>query len=84
VEIAQLYIEDLVTSSTWAQKELKAFRRVSLAAGEARKVRFDLSVAELSLVDAEGRRVVEPGDFRVHIGSSSRPQDLLGAGFAVA
>ncbi|WP_441287408.1 glycoside hydrolase family 3 N-terminal domain-containing protein [Sorangium sp. KYC3313] len=84
VEIIQLYIEDLVTSSTWAQKELKAFRRVSLGAGEARKVRFDLPVAELSLVDAEGRRAVEPGDFRVHIGSSSRPQDLLSAGFAVA
>lgn len=83
VEIVQLYIEDLVTSSTWAFKELKAFRRVSLAAGEARRVRFDLPASELSIVDAEGRRVVEPGDFRVHVGASSRPQDLLSAGFVV-
>lgn len=84
VEIAQLYIEDRVTSSTWALKELKAFRRLRLAAGEARTVRFDVPVSALSLIDAEGRRVVEPGEFRVHIGSSSRPQDLLSAGFAVA
>ncbi|WP_434047025.1 MULTISPECIES: glycoside hydrolase family 3 N-terminal domain-containing protein [Sorangium] len=84
VEIVQLYIEDLVTSSTWAQKELKAFRRLTLAAGEARTVRFDVPASELSLLDAEGRRVVEPGDFRVHIGASSRPEDLVSAGFAVA
>ncbi|MGK3995198.1 glycoside hydrolase family 3 N-terminal domain-containing protein [Sorangium sp. So ce1024] len=84
VEIAQLYIEDLVTSSTWAVKELKAFRRVALAAGEARAVRFDVPASELSIVDAEGRRVVEPGELRVHIGASSRPQDLVSAGFVVA
>ncbi|WP_437692036.1 glycoside hydrolase family 3 N-terminal domain-containing protein [Sorangium sp. So ce176] len=84
VEIVQLYIEDLVTSSTWALKELKAFRRLTLAAGEARTVRFDVPASELSLLDAEGRRVVEPGDFRVHIGASSRPEDLVSAGFAVA
>ncbi|WP_437290447.1 glycoside hydrolase family 3 N-terminal domain-containing protein [Sorangium sp. So ce406] len=84
VEIVQLYIEDLVTSSTWAMKELKAFRRLTLAPGEARTVRFDVPASELSLLDAEGRRVVEPGDFRVHIGASSRPQDLVSAGFAVA
>ncbi|KYF80174.1 glycosyl hydrolase [Sorangium cellulosum] len=84
VEIVQLYIEDLVTSSTWAVKELKAFRRLTLAPGEARTVRFDVPASELSLLDAEGRRVVEPGDFRVHIGASSRPQDLVSAGFAVA
>ncbi|WP_437959785.1 glycoside hydrolase family 3 N-terminal domain-containing protein [Sorangium sp. So ce119] len=84
VEIVQLYIEDLVTSSTWALKELKAFRRLTLAPGEARTVRFDVPASELSLLDAEGRRVVEPGDFRVHIGASSRPQDLVSAGFAVA
>ncbi|WP_437309911.1 glycoside hydrolase family 3 N-terminal domain-containing protein [Sorangium sp. So ce388] len=84
VEIVQLYIEDLVTSSTWALKELKAFRRLSLAAGEARTVRFDVPASELSILDAEGRRVVEPGEFRVHVGASSRPQDLLSAAFAVA
>lgn len=84
VEIAQLYIEDLVTSSTWAVKELKAFRRLTLAAGEARTVRFDVPASELSIVDAEGRRVVEPGELRVHIGASSRPEDLVSAGFAVA
>ncbi|XXU10194.1 glycoside hydrolase family 3 N-terminal domain-containing protein [Sorangium sp. So ce854] len=84
VEIAQLYIEDLVTSSTWAVKELKAFRRLPLAAGEARAVRFDVPASELSILDAEGRRVVEPGELRVHIGASSRPEDLVSAGFVVA
>ncbi|AUX21848.1 beta-D-glucoside glucohydrolase [Sorangium cellulosum] len=84
VEIVQLYIEDRVTSSTWAVKELKASARLNLAAGEARTVRFDVPAAELSIVDAEGRRVVEPGEFWVHIGASSRAQDLLSAGFAVA
>ena len=47
-------------------------------------VRFDVPASALSLIDAEGRRVVEPGEFRVHIGASSRPQDLLSAGFDVA
>jgi beta-glucosidase len=58
-------------------RELKDFRRVSLEAGEKRRVSFDVPHSAFSLVDSEARRVVEPGNFHVLVGSSSRPDDLL-------
>ena len=75
-EVVQVYISDLVTSVSWADRELKAFRRVRLDPGQTCKVVFDLPVAEWTLVDAECRRKVEPGQFQVLVGSSSRRKDL--------
>ena len=75
-EVVQVYISDLVTSVSWADRELKAFRRVRLDPGQTCKVVFDLTVAEWTLVDAECRRKVEPGQFQVLVGSSSRREDL--------
>ncbi|PXY80038.1 beta-glucosidase [Bifidobacterium indicum] len=75
-EVVQVYISDLVTSVSWADRELKAFRRVRLDPGQTCKVVFDLPVAEWTLVDAECRRKVEPGQFQVLVGSSSRREDL--------
>lgn len=83
VATVQLYIEDLVTSATWAVRELKGFARVALAPGEERRVEISVPAAACSIVDAEGRRVVEAGDFRVHVGSSSRPADCLSENFRV-
>jgi beta-glucosidase len=83
VEVIQLYIEDLVTSATWARRELKGFQRVALAAGARQAIRFELPVSELTIVDPEGRRVVEPGRFRVLIGNSSRDGDLQAREFQV-
>ena len=75
-EVVQVYISDLVTSVSWADRALKAFRRVRLDPGQTCKVVFDLPVAEWTLVDAECRRKVEPGQFQVLVGSSSRREDL--------
>lgn len=82
-EIVQLYVADEVTSVTWVNHALKAFARVSLAPGETRQVRFTVPYEAFSLVDAEARRIVEPGKFEVQVGSSSRPQDLLRASLYV-
>ena len=75
-EVVQVYISDLVTSVSWADRELKAFQRVQLDPGQTRKVVFDLPVAEWALVDADCNRRVEPGQFQVLVGSSSRRKDL--------
>ena len=83
-EIVQLYVSDVVTSVTWADHELKAFRRVDLAAGETKTVSFDLPVSACTIVNADNERVVEPGDFEVQIGHSSRDTDLKKATFTVS
>lgn len=83
LETVQAYVSDLVTSVTWAEKELKTYRQIRLAPGESREVTIELPVAACGLVDAEGRRVVEPGAFELLVGSSSRDDDLLRAGFTV-
>lgn len=84
IETVQLYIRDLVTSVSWVDKELKAFRQVNLAPGETSRVELVLPVAQCTIVDAGGHRVVEPGDFEVLVGHSSRETDLLVAPFTIA
>jgi len=57
-------------------KELKGFRRVWLAPSETRTVTFDITFAMLSFYDAHTKYTVEPGDFEIMIGTSSRDDDL--------
>lgn len=83
LETVQLYVRDLVTSVTWAHLELKAWRQVWLQAGQRLVLDLELPVAECSLVNARGQRVVEPGDFELLVGPSSRSGDLLAARFSV-
>ena len=64
-EVVQLYISDVVTSFTWACKELKLFRRVTLEPGETRRVAFDLPVDSCTIVNGDAERIVEPGEFKV-------------------
>jgi beta-glucosidase len=78
-EIAQVYLSDVVTSATWVNKALKGFARVHLSPGEKKTVRFELPWEAFQIVDAEGRSVVEPGEFEVLVGPSSRDSDLLKA-----
>jgi beta-glucosidase len=78
-EVVQVYVSDVVTSVTWVNKALKGFARVHLAAGERKNVSVTLPWEAFQLVDAEGRSVVEPGDFDVLVGPSSRDRDLLKA-----
>lgn len=82
-ETVQLYVRDEVTSASWADKELKAHRQVELAPGATARVRLDLAVADCTIVDAQGRRVVEPGDLEVLVGPSSCDETLLAARFTV-
>ncbi|MFX4292215.1 glycoside hydrolase family 3 N-terminal domain-containing protein [Streptomyces bohaiensis] len=82
-ETVQLYIRDEVTSASWTDRELKAFRQVELAPGEERRVVLELPVADCSIVDAEGVRRVEPGEFEALVGPSSRPDSLLPVPFTV-
>ncbi|MCW5951757.1 MAG: glycoside hydrolase family 3 C-terminal domain-containing protein [Propionibacteriaceae bacterium] len=83
-ETVQVYVSDLVTSVSWADQELKAFRQIELAPGESRTVDLELPVAACTIVDAAGLRVVEAGEFELRVGPSSRPGTQLRARFTVA
>jgi len=83
LETVQVYISDRVTSASWADKELTAYRQVRVAPGESRVVPVEVPIAACSIVDAQGRRVVEPGEFELLVGHSSTDEDLLRASFAL-
>ena len=83
-EVVQLYIGDIVTSYSWTDRELKAFQRVKLEPGESKTVVFDIPVSDCTIVDSEANRIVEPGEFEVLIGHSSRREDLKRTTFIVA
>ena len=70
-EVVQLYLRDEQASVVTPFIQLKAFRRVSLAAGESRTVEFVLTREHLKILDLSLNWVVEPGFFTVLIGSSS-------------
>ena len=70
-EIVQLYIHDLVSSVTRPIMELKDFKRISLASGEAKTVEFVITPDKLSFLDLNMKSVVEPGWFDIMVGTSS-------------
>lgn len=70
-EVAQLYVTDKVGSVTRPVRELKGFRRVSLAPGEDTVVRFELPVSDLAFYGIDMTRAVEPGAFAVAVGGDS-------------
>jgi beta-glucosidase len=70
-EVVQLYLHDKEASTPRPIKALKGFRRISLAPGEKKTVQFMLTAEDLSMVDAEGKWVVEPGQFELLVGASS-------------
>ena len=75
-EVVQLYIRDKFSQVTRPVKELKGFKRVSLKPGQEREVDFDITPDMLAYYNLNMNWVVEPGDFRVMVGSSSRNKDL--------
>jgi beta-glucosidase len=77
-EVVQLYTRDLVSSVTTYEKNLRGFERVELKPDEKKTVNFTLTPADLSLWDRQMHFVVEPGTFRVMIGSSSEDIRLTG------
>jgi len=78
-EVVQLYIRDAVASVTRPVKELKGFRRITLKPGEEKPVEFKLKLEDLSFLNHEMKRVVEPGEFKVMVGSSSEDIRLTGS-----
>lgn len=70
-EVVQLYIRDLVGSVTRPVKELKDFAKIFLKAGESKKVEFTITPEKLKFYDINMNFVVEPGDFKVFVGTNS-------------
>jgi beta-glucosidase len=83
LETVQVYVRDVVTSATWADRELKSFVQVHLQPGATQEVALSVPATACSIVTADGRRTVEPGDFELLVGRSSRPPDLLVARFTI-
>jgi beta-glucosidase len=79
VEIVQVYVSDLITSATWVDKALKGFARLHLAPGENKTAQVELPWQAFQIVNAQGLNVVEPGEFEILVGPSSRDRDLLKA-----
>jgi beta-glucosidase len=77
-EVVQLYLHDELASVAQPVIALKGFARIHLAPGEERVVTFRLGPDELRLLDRDLHWVVEPGDFRVLVGASSKDIRLRG------
>jgi beta-glucosidase len=70
-EIVQMYIRDVVASSTRPLKELKGFDKISLKAGESKVVTFTITKELLEFYNFDLEKVAEPGEFKVFIGKDS-------------
>lgn len=80
-EVVQLYVKDLEASCRVPHHSLRGFQRLHLAPGESRRVGFELGERDFSLIDEAGKRVLEPGRFRLTLGGSqpdARSVALLG------
>ena len=75
-EVVQLYIRDLVSSVTRPVKELKGFKRIGLKAGESTTITLTIKPEHLSFTNVKMEFDVEPGDFEIMVGNSSRNEDL--------
>ena len=75
-EVVQMYIRDRVSSVTRPVKELEGFAKVSLEPGEATTVSLDITPESLAFHDIDMKYVVEPGEFEIMVGNSSRAEDL--------
>lgn len=83
-EVVQLYLSDVAASVPVSIRQLQGFKRIHLALGEKKQVTFTLTPRQLSLIDEEGRRVIEPGEFQVAVGGRQpRPEDLARKGAEV-
>lgn len=82
-ETVQLYIQDVISSVSTPVKELKGFTKLGIEPGQTKTVTFVLTPDDLALLNRHLERVVEPGEFKVFIGSSSEDIRLSGS-FVVA
>ena len=75
-EIVQLYISDKYSSVTRSVKELKEFQRVSLKPDESKVITFELDKSAFAFYDLDMNFIIEAGEFEIHVGNSSRDEDL--------
>ena len=71
-EVVQLYIRDMLSSVSRPVMELKGFQRIHLVPGETKEIAFTITPEMLSMLNEQMQTIIEPGDFRVMIGASSR------------
>lgn len=76
-EVVQLYLRDLVASTTRPVKELRAFKMVELAPGETKEVRFEITDEMLQFYNADKEWTSEEGEFEVMVGGNSRDVQKL-------
>ncbi|AJP71646.1 glycoside hydrolase family 3 N-terminal domain-containing protein [Sphingomonas hengshuiensis] len=77
-EVAQLYIRDRTAGITRPVRQLKGFRKIALAPGEAREVLFTLSRRDLMFIGRDNRPIAEPGAFDLWIAPSAEAEGLHG------
>jgi beta-glucosidase len=75
-EVVQMYIRDCISSVTRPVKELKGFKKVWLNPGATKTVVIDITPASLAFYDVSMKYTVEPGEFEILVGNSSRDTDL--------
>jgi beta-glucosidase len=75
-EVVQLYVRDCVSSVTRPVRELKGFQKILLSPGETKTVALEITPDSLAFHDIHLKYVVEPGDFEIMVGNSSREVDL--------
>lgn len=75
-EVVQLYIKDILSSIVRPVQELKGFQRIHLKAGEEKEIVFEITPELLEQLNEELKPIIEPGTFRIMIGSSSRDLPL--------
>lgn len=75
-EIVQLYISDIYSEVSRPVKELRGYRRIFLRRGETMTVSFEITPEKLSYYNASMDKVMEKGEYRIMIGTSSRDEDL--------
>jgi beta-glucosidase len=74
-EVVQLYVSNLNASVPTPIRQLAGFERIHLEAGQTKTVTFTLTPHQLSVIDDEGQRIVEPGEFQVAIGGHQPTAD---------
>ena len=76
-EVVQVYVNDVVSSVMTAVKNLAGFKRVEIAPGRTKTVKIKLSDDAFSVVLPDNSSVIEPGDFEIMAGHSSKDKDLI-------
>lgn len=74
-EVVQMYLQDVVGTTTRPLRELKGFEKISLAPGESKVVKFEITPELMSHYNSELKLVAEPGEFIVSVGADSRTKN---------